>query len=217
MCNVLHLTVRRCVHSADTRVLTCRASCSPTRSSSVSSKNPSKASGDRLHLPGSRKNSSVTEPETSYLEGYYWMPKREQQHASSSSGRNESHNPNVQASGDWLQSNEHDDTTNIVSRSQVSSKFGDVGGRKPQENFRKIEFDEFPSQHCNVVYLRTGLHVGISPHEQISRDLHQNYSFSNTQETLKILTGSTLENEQDGEPVVLHDEENTFRRMPDRG
>ena len=40
------------------------------------------------------------------------MPRRGQ-HASSSSVRNESRNPNVQASGDWLQS-EDDDLTNLL-------------------------------------------------------------------------------------------------------
>ena len=45
------------------------------------------------------------------------MPKREQQHASSSSGCNESQNPCAQASGDRLQSmlQEDDDMVNLLS------------------------------------------------------------------------------------------------------
>ena len=62
-----------------------------------------------------------------------------------------------------------------------------------------------------MVYFRTGLHVGIIPNEQISRYTCisgcQNYSFSNTQDILNILTGSFLENEWDGEPAILRDEE----------
>ena len=51
---------------------------------------------------------------------------------------------------------------------------------------------------------------GIIPHEQISGDLHQRFSELcnlNTQEILNILTRSLLDHEQDGEPVVLRDEE----------
>ena len=34
----------------------------------------------------------------------------------------------------------------------------------------------------------------------------QNSCFSNTQDILNIVTGNLLENEQDGEPVILHDQ-----------
>ena len=75
--------------------------------------NPGQASGDRLHFTGS-SNSQVTEPEASDLEGYYWMSKQEQ-NASSSSGRNESHNANWQASGDRLESKEDENVINLLS------------------------------------------------------------------------------------------------------
>ena len=52
-----------------------------TQSEIKGQENPGQASGDRLHLLGSTKDSQVTEPEASDLEGC-WMPKREQ-HASS--------------------------------------------------------------------------------------------------------------------------------------
>ena len=42
----------------------------------------------------------------------------------------------------------------------------------PQENHREIGFDKVFRQHCNVVYLRTRLHAGIIPNEQIRQDLH---------------------------------------------
>ena len=35
----------------------------------------------------------------------------------------------------------------------------------------------------------------------------QNFSFSNTQDILNILTGNLLDNEQDGEPALMRDEE----------
>ena len=59
--------------------------------------NPGQAPGDRLHFPSSTRNSQVTEPEASDVEGY-WMQKREQQNPLSSSARNELHYPNAQTS-----------------------------------------------------------------------------------------------------------------------
>ena len=56
----------------------------------------------------------MTEPEASDLEGHYWMPQREQQNASSSSGRKESQNLNAQASGDRLHSKGDDDMINLL-------------------------------------------------------------------------------------------------------
>ena len=63
----------------------------------------------------SSRNPEVTEPEASDLE--HWMPKPEQQNASSSLGCNESHDHNVPASGERLQSNmkEVEDVMNILS------------------------------------------------------------------------------------------------------
>ena len=43
------------------------------------------------------------------------MPNREQQNASSSSGSNESYNPNAQASADRLQLKEKEDVINMLS------------------------------------------------------------------------------------------------------
>ena len=71
-----------------------------TRSDVKRQPNPGQALGDRLHFPDSTRNPEVTEPGGSDLEGHDWMPKREQQSASSSSGRNESRHSNAQASGD---------------------------------------------------------------------------------------------------------------------
>ena len=133
---------------------------------------PGQASGDRLRFPVSTGNSLVTEPEESALEDSSSMPERKQ-HASSS-GRNESHNPNLQASGGRLQSKEDDDMTspgakllpNLVARIQENHT----------NTFGKLDVDKFPSQHCTIVYFRTRLHVGIIPKEQISRDMHQRLS-----------------------------------------
>ena len=59
-----------------------------------------------------------------------------------------------------------------------------------------------------MVYLRTRLHLGIIPNEQISRDLQRwsELSFGNTQDILNISIGSVLEHEQDEEPVIKRDE-----------
>ena len=45
-----------------------------------------------------------------------------------------------------------------------------------QENVRKISFDNLPNQHCNAVYLRMRVHVGIIPNEPNSCDVHHRLS-----------------------------------------
>ena len=93
------------------------------------------------------------------------MPKR-QQSASSSFGRNESHNLDVQASGDQLESEEDDDMTNMF---PVGVKLLPNLVTRIEENLLKtvgkLISTNFPSQQCNMVYFRTGLHVGIMPNE----------------------------------------------------
>ena len=76
-----------------------------------SQENPDEASSERLHVPGSTRNPDVTEPEASYLEGVFTGC----QNASSSSGRMESQNPYVQASGDRLQSKGDGEVTTLLS------------------------------------------------------------------------------------------------------
>ena len=49
------------------------------------------------------------------MEGCCWLPKREQQNASPSSGRNDSHDPNAQASGDRLHSEEYENVKHMTS------------------------------------------------------------------------------------------------------
>ena len=70
----------------------------------------------RLHNPMATKNSRITEPEAKALEGclLFGCQAREQ-NASSSSGRNESRDPDVLASGDRFQSKEDDHMTNRLS------------------------------------------------------------------------------------------------------
>ena len=62
----------------------------------------------------------------------------------------------------------------VVCGRQACSELGNEGGRTPREKRRKL--DTFPSQRCDLVYFRTRLHVGITPNEQISRDLHHRLS-----------------------------------------
>ena len=63
--------------------------------------------------------------------------------------RNESHNPNAQASGDRLQSEENDNMTNMLSPG-VKLLANLVMSKKTSRKHSEIEFDKFPSQHCNM-------------------------------------------------------------------
>ena len=63
-----------------------------------------------------------------------------------------------------------------------------------------------------MVCLRTRMPVSIIPNEQLRRDLLTSEFVrttlsQNTKDILNILTGRLLENEQDGEPVIMRDEE----------
>ena len=83
------------------------------------------------------RNPEVAETGASDLEEYCSMPQR------TSSGRNESHNPNAQASGDRLQSilKEDEDVINSLSPGvKAYSELGDEGGRKLQEDLREMRF-----------------------------------------------------------------------------
>ena len=69
-----------------------------------------------------------------------------------------------------------------------------------------------------MVYFRTRTHVGIIPDEQTSRDLHQRLSEPFLLEhagILNILTGSHLEDEQDGDTVIMRDEQFSDERLTD--
>ena len=79
-------------------------------------------------------------------------------------------NPNVQASGDPLQSKEDDDKTNMLSLGvKLLPKLVTTIEEHFKKTTRKIESDKFRSQHCSIVYSRTGLHV---ENEQISGHWH---------------------------------------------
>ena len=142
--------------------------------------NPRWSSGDRLHFRGCTRNSRVTDPEASDLEGYCWMPRR-QQHASSSFGRKESHNPIVRTSGDGLQSKESDDSTNLlppgvkllphlVTRIEETLK-KTFGNLNLTNSLSKLQYGVFSKRECTWAC--------IIPIEQISRDLHQRLSKHN--------------------------------------
>ena len=70
----------------------------------------------------------------------------------------------------------------------------------------KTRLDECPNQHCQVVYLRTRLHLGIIPDEPNISDSHQRLS-----EQLNILYGSLLEDEQNEAPVTCCTTKDFFR------
>ena len=99
------------------------------------------------------------------------MPKREQQNASPSPGRNESHNSNDQSTL------KDEDVTNMLSPGvELIANLVTRVEENLKRNIREVRIHKFLSQHCNVVYFRTPVHVGITPNEQISRDLHQRLS-----------------------------------------
>ena len=75
--------------------------------------NPGQASGDRLHFPGP-PGIQKSQSQKLQIRKVTVGCKKNQDNASSSSGRNESQNPNAQASGDRLQSTEDDDMTNLL-------------------------------------------------------------------------------------------------------
>ena len=106
------------------------------------------------------------------------MPKREQQNASSSSGRNESHNPKAQAPGDRLQSRmkEAEDVINLLSTGVNLIPNVTRVEANLEKTIGKFDLTNFPCQHCNAVCCRPRLVVGTIPNEHISRDLHQRLS-----------------------------------------
>ena len=123
--------------------------------------NPGQASGDRLHFPGSTRNSQVTESGTSDVEGYYWMPK-------SSSGRNGSQNPNAQASGDRLQSKEDHGLRNMLS---LGVKLSPIWVTRISENLQKT-FGKLNLSNFSKSTLQRGVfsHVIASGHHSKSAD-----------------------------------------------
>ena len=137
--------------------------------------NLDQASDDRLHFPVSTRKSRVTEQEASFSEDYYRVRQREQ-HASSSSGRNESHNPNVQGSADRLQSKTCENVANLLS---TGVKLVPNLVTRVEENLKKTfgkpNFTNFPVNTATW-FFRARLHVGIIPSEQIHRNLHQRLS-----------------------------------------
>ena len=135
--------------------------------------NPSQASDDQLQFSGFTRN-----PEVSGVEGYCWITDREQRNTSSSSDRNESHDPYAQASGDPLQSKRRWKCDNMLSTGvKIVPNLAARVEEHLKTTFGTFSKYKFPSQHCNVVYcFRTRLHVGVVPKEHISRDLHQRLS-----------------------------------------
>ena len=85
------------------------------------------------------------------------MPKIEQS-ASSSVGRDESQIPSARASGDRMQSTLKEDD-DMVKMLLLGVKLMPKLVRF--KKIRTLRCDKLPNQYCNVVYLRTRLHLGI--------------------------------------------------------
>ena len=106
---------------------------------------------------------------------------------------------------------EGEDVTNLVS---TGVKLIPNSVTRVEENLKKTfgkRICQIFSRHCNLVNFRTRLHVGIVPTEQISRDLHQRLSdlflLEYAGPTEHILTGSLVDNEKHGEPIMTRNEE----------
>ena len=91
-----------------------------TQSNVKGLENPGQPSGDRLHFPGP-PGIQKSQSQKLQIRKVTVGCKKNQENASSSFGRNESQNPNVQASGDRLQSKEDDDMTNLLCLRESSS------------------------------------------------------------------------------------------------
>ena len=125
----------------------------------------------------SHRESRSHRKELSDSEGYCWMPQREQQSASLSSGRNGSLNPNAEASGDRLQSflPEDDDRVNLLSPGvKLVPNLMTRVEEHVKKTFGTLSLTIFPVN--KVLYFRTRLHVGIIPDKQIRRGSHQRLS-----------------------------------------
>ena len=173
--------------------------------------NPGQASGDWLHVPCfTREVQPVTEPEASHMEDDYWIPKRKQMprlhlHATSSIISMSRHRET-----DW-QSKEDVDMTYLLS---PGVKLLPNWVTRIEENLMKT-FGKLNLTHfqVNTATWCTFARYCMWASFQMSRSIDtctrdcQNYSISNTQDILTILTGSFLENEQNGEPSILRDGE----------
>ena len=106
---------------------------------------------------------SRTEPVVSTWKEYHWMPKREQQNTSSSSGRNESQNPSGQASADPLQSTlrENEDTPNKVTKGvHLNPRSAEECERTSQKDFRKHRVERTftnKTQQSGEFFARAGM------------------------------------------------------------
>ena len=137
---------------------------------------------------------------------YYWMPKENNRNASSSA-RNESQSPNAHASRSRLQSVLKLLSLGVKLLPNLATRFEEI----LMNTFGQINSMSFPVNIAtSCIFLRDCMWASII---QMSRSVDigirgcQKFYFSNTQDILNILTGSILENEQDGEPVILCDEE----------
>ena len=99
---------------------------------------------------------------------FHWMSKNVQQSASYSARRDESQTPSVHTSRDRWQSTLKEDTDimHLLSLGvKISPNLATRVAENLKENLRRVRFEELPDQHCNEVYLRARLHVGITADE----------------------------------------------------
>ena len=170
----------------------------------------SRASGDRLHFPSCHQEFSSHGTRSVRVGRLFLLEARREQYASSSSGRNESHDPNVRASGDRLQS-EDDDTTKLLPPGiKLLSSLVRRIEENLKNNFGNLNLTNFPvntSVWC--IFARDCMWTSF----KMSRSVEtcsidcQNNAFLNKQGITNIVIGSLFENEQDGELVIVRDEE----------
>ena len=125
----------------------------------------------------------ITEPGSFAWKDNHWLPRRESQNASSSSGRNESQNPSAQASGDRSQSTLKEDH---------DIELGDRCERNLKRTFGKLDFTNSPKNiatWCTFALDCMGTISNERTVETHTRGCH-NSSVTNTQDTLNVLIGS---------------------------
>ena len=135
---------------------------------SMARRTQAKASGDHLHFPGAHGNPEIAQSEASTWNVCFRFSKREQQKASSSSGRNESQNPRAQASGDRLLPTLEEDG-NVRSLLSPGAELSLNLSTRVKENHKNtlggLGLTNFPISTSNLERLRTSVHVGIIPNE----------------------------------------------------
>ena len=127
-----------------------------TQSDVKGQQNPGQPSGCRLQNPGTTGNPQVTEPGPSYLEDYYWLPKRAAEcivFIRAQRGA-KSQCPSIGRLLAVHAERKRRHTKPADSVSQPESEPTDECERKSLKDFRKMGFNKLPDKYSNVFFMR---------------------------------------------------------------